>query len=437
MPRPMLLAVTGRPILHSLSPVIFGAAFRATGRDAVYSRLAVDTADEALVLALELGLQGMNVTSPLKEEILPLLDDLDPAARAIGAVNTVTLRNGRTRGHNTDPAGVHAMLEAAGIRQAGARTALLGAGGAARAAVYALAEGGADDLVIINRSEDRGRRTAKDFGARFSPWERAEETLAEADLVFSCLPTTVAPLDPGWLAPGQVLLDANYKSPRLAEVARQAGCRYVGGRDWLLGQALAAYRVFLEDEPPEGAMAQALAAASIPEAPERIALSGMMGTGKTATAEWLAMELALDWVDTDRLVERAADCSISELFAGQGEATFRALEASMVDQAVAGPPSVIALGGGALVAPASQARVSAEAAVIWLWADVDTCFHRARGNTRPLLAVDDPRSRLGSLLDQRLQSYAGTADLIVDTVRRSPHEVACKILEEIVHTWPR
>ena len=67
----------------------------------------------------------------------------------------------------------------------------------------------------------------------------AEAGLAEADLVFSCLPTTVAPLDPGWLSPGQTLLDANYKSPRLAEVAKGAGCAYVGGRDWLLGQALA------------------------------------------------------------------------------------------------------------------------------------------------------------------------------------------------------
>ncbi len=432
-----LFAVAGRPILHSLSPVIFGAAFRSTGRHAIYSRLAVDTAEECLRLARELGLRGMNVTSPLKEEILPLLDSLDPAAQAIGAVNCVVARGGKLVGHNTDPAGVRAMLDAAGIRPAGAKAALLGAGGAARAAVYALVEGGAADVLIVNRSADRGRRTAADFGARFAPWEDADRAVADADLVFSCLPTTVAPLDPAWLREGQVVLDANYKSPRLSEVARQAGCRYAGGRDWLLGQALEAYRVFLREEPPAAAMAEALAATAIPGSPDRIALSGMMGTGKTATAEWLAKELALDWLDTDRLVERSADCTISELFARQGEAAFRNLESEMVDQAVSGPPAVIALGGGALISSANRARVAAEAAVVWLWADVDTCFHRARGETRPLLAVADPRARLRFLLAQRLDSYSGTADLIVDTVSRSPHEVACKILEEIVHTWPR
>ena len=292
-------------------------------------------------------------------------------------------------------------------------------------------------MSIVNRSEDRGRRTADEFGARFVPWSRAEAGLAEADLVFSCLPTTVAPLDPAWLAPGQTLLDANYKSPRLAEVARGAGCAYVGGRDWLLGQALAAYRLFLGEEPPADAMGQALAGAEIPSSPERISLSGMMGTGKSASAEWLARELALDFVDTDRLVELHADATIAELFARDGEAAFRTLETAMVDHAVAGPPAVIALGGGALLAETNQRRVARASTVVWLWADVDTCFHRAQGGTRPLLAVDDPRERLADLLGRRLGSYAGTSDLIVDTRRRSPHEVACKILEEIVHTWPR
>ncbi len=434
--RPALFAVAGRPILHSLSPVIFGAAFRETGRGAIYTRLAVDTAAEALRLAGELDLSGMNVTSPLKEEILPLLDHLGPAARQIGAVNTVVCRDGRWEGHNTDPSGVRARLDTAGVGLTGARVALLGAGGAARAAVFALRAGGADEVVIVNRSERRGQRTAEDFGVRFSPWDRAERALAEADLVFSCLPTTVAPLDPGWLSPGQVLLDANYKSPRLAEVARQAGCDYVGGRDWLLGQALDAYRRFVGDEPPVDTMGRALDAAAIPGEPTRIALSGMMGTGKSASAEWLARELGLDWLDTDRLVELHADCSIAELFDRRGEAVFREQEAAMVRRAVEARPSVIALGGGALAAPENRDRVAGGATVVWLWADVDTCFHRARGNTRPLLAVDDPRGRLSALLNERRGSYAGSADLVVDTGRRSPHEVACKILEEIVHTWP-
>ena len=437
MDRPELFAVAGRPILHSLSPAIFAAAFRATGRDAVYTRLAVDGANEALRLARELRLRGMNVTSPLKEDMFPLLDRLEPTAEAIGAVNTVVLRDGEAVGWNTDPAGVRAMLDASGARLAGARVAVLGAGGAARAALHTVCEAGTGGVVVINRSAGRGKRTARDFGARSAPWSEAPAELSRADLVFSCLSTTVVPLDPAWLGEGQVVLDANYKSPLLADVALRAGCAYVGGRDWLLGQALAAYRAFVGDAPPADAMRDALANARIPEPPGRIALSGMMGTGKSAAAEWLASELGLDWIDTDELVERQADATIAELFASAGEGEFRRREAEMVARATSAPPAVIALGGGALLDDESRASVAAASTVFWLWADAAMCFHRARGATRPLLAVDDPQQTLVRLLDERRGMYASSADLIVDTGRRTPHQVACKILDEIVHTWPR
>jgi len=433
--RPELYAVTGAPILHSLSPVMFRAAFAARSMHAVYTRLATDTAEEAMRLARELGLRGMNVTSPHKEQLAPLLDDVDEAARQISAVNTVVFDGDRALGRNTDPVGVRAMLVASCTDVRGRSVAVLGAGGAARAASFALKQQGAGEVVLVNRSARRGEGAADDLGGRYVPWSEAEQELRRVDAVFSCLPTMVAPLEPSWLRPGQLVLDANYKSPRLADVALQAGCVYGGGRAWLLGQALAAFRELTGEEAPAEAMEDALVASRNPSRPSRFVLCGMMGTGKSAVGKALAAELGMPFVDTDRRVEAAAGASIPEIFRQLGEPAFRKLEARAVAEAMHTPRAVISLGGGAQLNPDSQEVIRRRGTTIWLWADADTCVQRTHGSDRPLLA-GDAASRARQLLDERMATYATCADLVVDTVSRTPLQVAEKIADEIRQTWP-
>jgi shikimate dehydrogenase len=433
--RPKLYAVTGAPILHSLSPVMFASAFEATSMNAVYTRLATDSAEETLRVARELGLSGLNVTSPLKERLEPLLDEIDDAARQIGAVNTVVFDGERARGTNTDPVGVRAMLVASCTDVRDRAVAVLGAGGAARAAIYTLRREGAREVLLVNRSAERGAGTADDFGGRYVPWSEAHHELRRVDAVFSCLPTMVAPLDPSWLRPGQLVLDANYKSPKLADVALQAGCVYGGGRAWLLGQALAAFTELTGEQPPAAAMEAALVASRKPARPERFVLCGMMGTGKSAVGQALAQELGMPFVDTDRRVEAAAGASIPEIFRQLGEPEFRRLEARAVADAMHEPRAVISLGGGAQLAPASREIICQRGTTIWLWADADTCVGRTHGSDRPLLA-GDKASRARALLDERIPTYAACADLVVDTVTRTPPQVAEKIADEIRQTWP-
>src|SRR3989338_5884526 len=130
------------PISHSLSPVMHAAAFRALRLDALYEPFEVSPRFLAPILrGLTLaGVDGLNVTVPLKEAVLPLLDRVDPDARAIGAVNTILIRGRRTIGHNTDAAGLAKALRELGWRPGRASSLLLGAGGAARAAAWALSE---------------------------------------------------------------------------------------------------------------------------------------------------------------------------------------------------------------------------------------------------------------------------------------------------------
>ncbi len=154
-----LAGVIGRPVAQSLGPAMHNAAFRAMGLDAVY--LAFDSPDPAgcLAGARALGVLGLSVTMPHKTAILPLLDHVDPQAVGIGAVNTVVNDGGRLAGFNTDTLGI---LEAVRTRiePRGLTALVVGAGGAGRAAAWALAGAGAR-LFIANRSRERGEALAR------------------------------------------------------------------------------------------------------------------------------------------------------------------------------------------------------------------------------------------------------------------------------------
>lgn len=156
-------AVIGDPIEHSLSPRLFSWLFAGLGLAAHYTALRVppEALPEAVGRVRRGHLAGLSVTLPHKEAILPLLDDVHPAARRIGAVNTVVRdAAGTLRGHNTDAPGFRLALEHAGFRPGGARVLLLGAGGAARAAAFALVAAGAKSVVVANRHPERALRLA-------------------------------------------------------------------------------------------------------------------------------------------------------------------------------------------------------------------------------------------------------------------------------------
>jgi shikimate dehydrogenase len=152
-----LYGILGWPVEHSRSPAMHNAAFKARGLDASYVRFPThpdDVADAVRGLKA-LGVRGANVTVPHKENVIPYLDEVTPEARAIGAVNTIVREVDRLIGHNTDAAGLARSLEDAGVALEGAEIAILGAGGAARAAVAGLAQRGARHITVCARREEQ------------------------------------------------------------------------------------------------------------------------------------------------------------------------------------------------------------------------------------------------------------------------------------------
>src|SRR5262249_53442186 len=165
--------------------------------------------------------------------------------------------------------------------------------------------------------------------------------------------------------------------------------------------------------------------------PKSIVLVGLMGAGKSCIGKRLAQRLGMAFVDADREIERAAGCSISEIFARHGEADFRDGERRVIQRLLDDPPHVLATGGGAFMDPRTRAFIRERAISIWLRADIDLLMRRvSRRNDRPLLQVPEPRRRLAELMAQRDPVYA-EADIAVDSADGPPEVTLQRVLEAL------
>lgn len=152
-----------------------------------------------------------------------------------------------------------------------------------------------------------------------------------------------------------------------------------------------------------------------------VVLVGMMGAGKTTVGRRLAPRLGLPFFDADEEIERAAGMTVADLFEHHGEESFRRGEAQVIARLLAGPPHVLATGGGAILDAGTRALIKERATSVWLRADVDTIYKRAtRRPTRPLLRNDDPQGTLARLLESR-SAYYSEADIVVDSCL-GPHD---------------
>lgn len=430
----VLNAVVGRPIAHSLSPDMFRAVYRHYGMEADYLRLACDSAGEAISLFRRLGLNGMNVTSPFKESILESLDELDETAKRLGAVNTVISGSHGLKGYNTDVAGVIGAFSSSGIDLSGKSVIVLGGGGAAKAAAYALLQVTGVEVTIINRTMQRAREIAEKLQCRHLPIGELGHTLNACDVLVSCLPKGINLLSEERLDPRLVLMDANYGPSELKRQAEEAGCLCVDGALWLLHQAIAAYSLFTGDEAPASTMAAALAhgADRFETVKDNIALIGFMGSGKSSIGRLLGESLGRTFIDTDEMIESMAGKSIGLIFEQDGEIIFRRMEAEAIEGACEQSKAVISLGGGAILDENNVERIRRYCHVVWLWADPGCIFERLNGDSRrPLLKGANPLQRIEDLLEGRMDKYAKASDMLLDTSGRDVEECSKRIANEM------
>ena len=253
------LGVCGWPVAHSRSPQMHNAALAAVGLDEWrYLRLPLppDLFAETVRALPAAGFRGVNVTIPHKEAALALADRASEAARAIGAANTLTFEGGAIVADNTDAPGLLAALP---LAPAGRTVLVLGAGGAGRAAAWAMKTAGAADVAIWNRAPERAIALAAELGVR------AVTAAAPADIVINC--TSVGLHDPSAtfkalplradeLGAGSLVVDMVYRAggTHLLEAARTRGAGVVDGLEILVAQGAASFERWTGLEAPREAM---------------------------------------------------------------------------------------------------------------------------------------------------------------------------------------
>ena len=269
-----LFCLIGSPVGHSGSPAMYNYSFEKTGIDAAYLAFDVplEETGDAVQALKTLGAGGFNITMPDKTKVAEYLDDISPAARLIGACNTVTVdEEGKLTGHNTDGVGFVRNLQEHGVEITGKKMVLLGAGGAATAICVQAALDGVSEIHIFNRKDEfyaNGELTVKKIseavpGCKTSILPLEEEAalkaaIEECDILVNATKVGMKPLDeqtlvdPSWFRKDLVVADTVYnpRETRMIQEAKAAGCTAVGGIGMLLWQGVAAFKLFTGKDMP-------------------------------------------------------------------------------------------------------------------------------------------------------------------------------------------
>jgi len=269
--RTKVCGIIGDPIEHTMSPVMHNAAFKNKGVGYVY--LAFRVKQEELGKAIEgmraLNIRGLNITIPHKVAVIQFLDELDPLADKIGAVNTIVNDDGVLTGYNTDATGFLQALCERGIEPKGKSVVILGAGGASRAISFILAERGSS-LVILNRTWDKAKicadRIAEIFQSEATALKLNRENLAaalsQADILINATSVGMSPninetpVTSNLLKPSLVVFDIVYNpiKTRLQREAEAVGAKTISGLDMLVWQGALAFEKWTGLKAPIGVM---------------------------------------------------------------------------------------------------------------------------------------------------------------------------------------
>ncbi len=247
-------AVFGNPVLHSKSPQLFSPLIDRQD-DAFYTRIRPQSTEDLANIVRSLDIRGASITSPFKESTLSFIDKVHPAALEVGAVNCIRQKNGYIEGDNTDHAGVTGALREAGAALQGLKVLVLGAGGAAKAAVYGLVHAGAK-VTISNRTFDKAERLAASFDCETIRWESSRGHRHFHAVVSALLPEAIPPFidSLGY----DVLLDAIYKPSAITAFSKNKGIPVIGGEQWLIHQGTEAAAFYIGNKPEPAILAQKL-----------------------------------------------------------------------------------------------------------------------------------------------------------------------------------
>lgn len=367
--------------------------------------------------------RAINVTIPYKRDVLPFLDEVDPFASAIGAVNTVVNRDGRLYGYNTDFYGMQALLRHIGIDAKGKKVLILGTGGTCRTATAVLSAAKAAQIVTVGRSERADLSLSQ-----------AYERHGDAQILINTTPcgmypyadgsdsVAASPADPTRFAMLEGVADAVYNPLRTNFVldARAMGIPAQGGLYMLVAQAVRANRLFfgkpLDDAETDVETERIFRAVSAET--ENIVLIGMPASGKSTVGRLLSGRTGRRWLDTDEEICRRTGKTVPEIFAERGEDGFRDLESEVIRELACGQTGcILSTGGGAVLREENVRRLRRTGRVYFLDRDPSLLVPTP---DRPLALTAEAIARL---YGQRYPRYCDACDVRVDA-SSSAQEVA-------------
>lgn len=264
-----IVGLIGYPIDYTLSPPMHNTAFKELNLNFVYLPFRVKREDLELAVSglSALNIVGVNVTIPYKEEIIKYLDDLSPEASMIGAVNTICVQEKKLIGDNTDGKGfVRSLIEEMNIDPSGKKIFILGAGGAARAIGFSLANLGVEKIAFTDKEMIKAEKLSADIKYHFNQLcvdsvelenEEFEDYIRDCDLLINATPCGMHENDPllinpDWLSPNQIVYDIIYSPPQtnLLKAAKAKGCKTQNGVSMLVYQGALSFELWTGKKAP-------------------------------------------------------------------------------------------------------------------------------------------------------------------------------------------
>ena len=387
----MKFGLLGRKLGHSYSPMIFDLM-------GGYRYDLFEREPEGIEDLLKNGdFDGLNVTIPYKKEVLQYLDEIDPLALRLGAVNTIVKKGGKLFGYNSDYYGFQAMDLRTPIDVSGKKVLVLGSGGASVTVRAVLEDLGAQVVLISRSGEDN-----------YTNLDRHRD----AALIVNTTPVGMyphngsAPLSLEGFTALEGVLDLIYNPARtqLLMECEKYGIPGFNGLWMLVAQAKQSAQWFLGRELPDSLVSDIHQ--KLRDKMENIALVGMAGCGKSTLGRALAKETGKKFVDADAEVEDLAGKTIPEIFAQEGEEVFRRMETTVLAELGMQSGLVIATGGGCVTREENYPLLHQNSRIIWL----DRCPARLPTEGRPLSQKTHP----AKLYEMRKPMYKAFADAAVD-----------------------